>query len=213
MPLLTHYVASASMLQKFLSGIISEEWACELGKTDPLNETPVVERFVLAKELSNMTLTWLQGNPPIAYHEMGLTLHRIHADSIAMLHAFSTECKLPLSAVPFLGSDIDVTGSREGCFTIETAQAAVGPMFDQLKNMLGRAKKKEVASITERRNAILAAIERYTETKAQYDVRISAAFAGAFVAFKSTPDKITPVVKGIMNGIKASSAFFHSFQS
>ena len=106
------------------------------------------------------------------------------------------------TAIPALGTEIDVTGTKPGCFTIDTAQQAVGEMFTKLKDSLGRTKKRELAIIKEKRLKVVTSIERYIEVKAQYDVRVAAAFAAAFVAFKSTPEKVSPIVKGIMNSIK-----------
>lgn len=148
------------------------------------------------------TLAWLQGKPPPAYHEMALALNRIHTETATLLQMFATDCKLPMSSIPFLGYEIDITGTQEKAFTIDKANWALGREYTRLKDSLGRTKKKELAIIAEKRNAVLASIERYNETKAQHDVRVSAAFAAAFVAFKTTPDKVSPVVKGIMNGIK-----------
>ncbi|KAG7086556.1 hypothetical protein E1B28_002505 [Marasmius oreades] len=197
-PILLHYIDSTSMLQKLLSAVISEEWARGHSKISP----PLIECSPLAKELSAKTSTWLQGNSPFAYHEMALSLARIHADCVALLHSFAADCKLPISSIPQLGSEIDISGSRPGCFTIETAQAAVGPMFNRLKDSLGRAKKRELAVIVDKRALVVESIEHYNEVKAQHDIRVSAAFAAAYVAFQSTPDKFSPIVKGIMNGIK-----------
>ncbi|KAF7359286.1 TBP associated factor [Mycena sanguinolenta] len=199
-PILVHYLDSSSMLQRFLTAVVSEEWAHEHdAKPDA---PPLIEKSVLAQTLSAKTLAWLQGPPPAAYHEMTLTLVRIHQDCIALLSAFSTDCKLPMSSIPFLGKEIDVTGTKPGCFTIEVAQNAVGPLYTRLQQSLGRTKKRELAVIAEKRTKIVASIERYVDVKAQHDIRVSAAFAAAFVAFRSTPDKVSPVVKGIMNGIK-----------
>ena len=75
-------------------------------------------------------------------------------------------------------------------------------MFNKLKDTLGRTKRKELAILKDKRAQIAVNIERYTEVKAQYDIRVSAAFAAAYVALKATPEKVSPIVKGIMNGIK-----------
>jgi TATA-binding protein-associated factor len=133
---------------------------------------------------------------------MAYALYRIHTDCVALLHQFVSDCKLPSSSIPFLGTEVDITGSKPDCFTVTTAQTAIGSHFTRLKDSLGRAKKKELAAMGEKRSAIVISIERYLELKTQHDTRVSAAFAAAFVAFKSTPDKVSPVVKGIMNGIK-----------
>ncbi|TFK42701.1 SNF2 superfamily chromatin remodeling protein [Crucibulum laeve] len=199
-PILLHYIDSTSMLQKFLSAIVAEEWAREYNGAPP--SASLIEVSELAKDLSTKTLSWLQGKPPAAYHEMAFSLSRIHADCVTLLQSFATDCKLPMSSIPFLGGDIDISGSNPDCFTIEAAKTAVGSTFTRLKDSLGRTKKKEVAVMTEKRNIIAATIERYIEVKTQHDTRVSAAFAAAFVAFQSTPEKVSPVVKGIMNGIK-----------
>ena len=54
----------------------------------------------------------------------------------------------------------------------------------------------------DRRSRVVAAIHSYNEVKTQHDVRVSAAFAAAFVALRVAPDKVSPIVKGIMNGVK-----------
>ncbi|CAK5279450.1 unnamed protein product [Mycena citricolor] len=200
-PILTHYVDSTSMLQKFLGAVIAEEWAREYD--DALPSAPrLTEKSTLAQEISGKTLAWLQAPLPAAYHEMTVSLMRIHADCVAMLTSFSTDCRLPMSSIPHLGTEVDVTGTREGCFNLEVANNAVNQQYTRLKDSLGRTKKKELAVIAEKRTTILASIERYVEIKNQNDTRVSAAFAGAFVAFHGAPDKVSPVVKGIMNGIK-----------
>lgn len=201
-PIIIHYIDSTSMLQKFLAAIISECWAREYdGRAGP--DAPLlISISSLAAELSQKTLAWLQAEPPAAYHEMAFTLARIHGECYNLLQSFAYDCKLPQSAIPSLGTEIDVTGTKPDCFTIETAQAAVGSMFDKLKESLGRTKKRELAIIKDKRLKVVSSIDRYIEVKAQYDVRVAAAFAAAFVAFKSTPDKVSPIVKGIMNSIK-----------
>ncbi|KAM6500628.1 SNF2 superfamily chromatin remodeling protein [Amanita muscaria] len=199
--ILMHYIDSTSMLQKFLAAIVSEEWAREYHlKSD--SSTLLVEQSSLAKDLSNKMLAWLQGNPPAAYHEMALSLGRIHNECTSLLLSFSLDCKLPLSAIPSLGTEIDITGTKLGCFTIDTAQAAVGPIYTRLKDSLGKTRRKELAVINEKRSSIVANIERYMEIKGQHDIRISASFAAAFIAFRSAPEKVSPVVKGIMNSVK-----------
>ncbi|KAJ7261289.1 hypothetical protein B0H12DRAFT_1048120 [Mycena haematopus] len=199
-PILMHYLDSSSMLQRFLTAVVSEEWAHEYDAQS--DAPPLIETSTMAQTLSAKMLAWLQDTPPAAYHEMSLTLVRIHQDCIALLGAFASDCKLPMSSIPFLGKEIDVTGTKPGCFTIEVAQNAVGQLYTRLQQSLGRTKKRELGVIAEKRTKIVSSIERYVDVKAQHDIRVSAAFAAAFVAFRSTPDKVSPVVKGIMNGIK-----------
>lgn len=190
------------MLQKFLAAIIAEEWAHAYdAAADP--STPLLtEKSALAKDLSVATLTWLQEEPPASYHEMAFSLARIHGECYSLLQSFATECKVPLASIPSLGTEIDINGTNPDCFSISTGKQAVGPMFDKLKEILGRTKKRELGIIKDRRLKVVSSIDHYVEVKVSHDIRVSAAFAGAFIAFKSTPDKVSPIVKGIMNSIK-----------
>ena len=190
------------MLQKFLAAIISEEWAHNVCPGTLKDGQLLIEASPLAKDLSQRTLEWLQNDPPAAYHEMAYTLARIHGECFNLLQSFAYDCKLPQESIPNLGTEVDVTGTKPNCFTIQTAQKAVDEMFTTLKDSLGRTKKRELAIIKDKRTKVISSIERYVEVKAQYDIRVSAAFAAAFVALKATPEKVSPIVKGIMNGIK-----------
>jgi len=194
------------MLQKLLTAIIAEEWAhlYDSHSEAESSNIPLVQYSTLAQEITNKTLSWLQGKPPASYHEMAFALSRLHVDCTSLLQLFSIDCKLPMSSIPSLGTEIDLSGTIKGHFSIEVAQQAMGPMYTRLKDSLGRTRKKELALIAEKRNSILASIRRYNEVKSQHDIRVSSCFAAAFVAFKNTPDKVSPVVKGIMNGIKVN---------
>ena len=68
--------------------------------------------------------------------------------------------------------------------------------------MLGRTKKRELGIISDKRLKVVSSIDHYLEVNVQHDIRVSAACAAAFVAFRGTPDKVSPTVKGIMNSIK-----------
>lgn len=204
-PMLDHYIQSPSMLQQFLAAVIVEEWCRrfeDMASVRPNGSKSLVESSVLASDMAKKILAWLQSDPPVAYHEMALSLSRIFIECTNLLQLFVFDCKVPQASVPNLGERIDVTGADPECFTIVTAGSAVGPIFTKLKESLGRTKKKEVAAILEKRTKVLANIDHYNEVKAQHDIRVSAAFAAAFVALKVTPDKVSPIVKGIMNGVK-----------
>jgi TATA-binding protein-associated factor len=190
------------MLQKLITAIVAEEWAREYEATAPASAPLLIDKSTSAHELSAKILEWLQADPPPAYHEMSFNLARIHSECYSLLQAFAQDCKIPISLIPYLGTEIDITGTNPNCFNLGTAQDAVGRYFNQLKESLGRTKKREVAALVDRRKHIVKNIDRYIAIKGQHDVRVSAAFASAFVAFRSTPEKVSPVVKGIMNGIK-----------
>ncbi|KAI0247046.1 SNF2 chromatin remodeling protein [Lactifluus subvellereus] len=201
--IILHYVDSNSMLQKVLAAIVIEEWAKHYDAEPSTSKRPsLIEVSTLAREMSNRTLAWLQSEPPPAYHEMAFTLARIHGECTNLLRSFAFDCKLPWAEIPTLGTEIDLTGSKHGGFSLASAEAAVEQDYNKLKERLGKAKKRELAVIAERRKTVTSSIERYKEVKTQHDIRVCAAFAAAYVALKNTPDKVSPIVKGVMNGIK-----------
>jgi TATA-binding protein-associated factor len=208
------------MLQKVLAAIVIEEWAKHYGaEPSTLKRLPLIEVSALAREMSNRTLTWLQSEPPTAYHEMAFTLARIHGECTNLLHSFAFDCKIPWAEIPTLGTDIDLTGSKEGGFSLASAESAVEQDYAKLRDRLGKSKKRELAVIAEKRKTVISSIERYKEVKTQHDIRVCGAFAAAYVALKDTPDKVSPIVKGVMNGIKVCTVsgyciifkFFPSF--
>ena len=110
-PIPAHYFDSTSMLQKFLAAIISECWARKYDARSPAGAPLFIEEFLLAAELVAKMGAWLQAQPPASYHEMALTLTRIHNECYNLLQSFAYDCKLPHAAIPALGTEIYVMGT------------------------------------------------------------------------------------------------------
>lgn len=207
-PILDHYIRSPSMLQKFLTAVVVEEWSHKYEERvlereqSVQKEALLINASTLAMGLSKEILRWLQDEPPVAYHEMAMTLSRIFTESTNLIQSFAHDCKVPATSIPNLGTTIDIHGTDEGAFSISTASEVVGPIFTRLKESLGRTKKKELISLHEKRIRLESSIQHYNDIKTQHDVRVSAAFAAAYVALGLMPEKVSPIVKGIMNGIK-----------
>ncbi len=202
------------MLQKFLMAVIVEERAHMYEEISAIKVTETGERVRaliasnrLARELGVIMGKWLQSEPPVAHHEMLIHLSLIHGDCGALLQSFAYDCKIPQTLIPVLSPNIDINCTDEGGFNITVAERVVGPIFTELKATLGRSKKKEVIYLQDKRLRIDSSIKHYDEVKVQHDVRVSAAFACAYVALKHSPQKVSPIVKGIMNGIKACTMY------
>jgi len=199
---LTFYDRSSSVLQRSLCATIVQEWAIAVDQVHPEARVPLPTLSPLASELSNRLLTFIESTPPPSYHEMASDLTRLLTESRNLLSAFSTEMKVPHSKVPTLPSTIDLTGDNPGGFSLSTAAETAGATFDKLKSGLGRAKKRELGLLEERRQKVLHGINRYNEIKKLHDVRVMAASAAAVVALRTLPDKLNPVIHGVMNGTK-----------
>ena len=204
-PLLKHYGASTSMLQKMLCGMIVEEWAREAEKSGGPDTRPLLETSPLAAELGQSMLSVLEGSTPApkSYFEMGPPLARIATACGALMQGFITQCKLPRDKVSALPTQIDLDGLLgPEAFSIETARTVINSTFQKTKEQLGRTKKKEVAQLEERRKQVADSITAYEDAAAQHEYRIAAAYAAAVIALHLTPTQLSPIVKGVMNGIK-----------
>lgn len=201
--LLRHYVVSASMLQRLLTATIVEEWAreAESQNISLLSTCPFLE------SLGQTMLSFLDGSTPDFYHEMALSLSRLFQECVSLLTAFATECKVPTSKIPYLGKTIDMTGegSDPDKFTLTKARLTVGDHYTKLKALLGRTKKKEL--LEERRKTTIASITQYEITKGRHDLRVSAAFAAAVIALHIQMPKLTPIIKSLTAGVRASSFY------
>ncbi|KZV99116.1 hypothetical protein EXIGLDRAFT_258645 [Exidia glandulosa HHB12029] len=200
--ILKYYAGSTSMLQKFLAAIFVEEWA---HNTDATSDTPtaLISISPLADDLGKTMLAFLESNSTMSYYELQLPLGILMADCTALMQGFVNQCKVPASKVPQVPQVLDVNGDQPDAFTIATASEIAERTFKQVKDTLGRTKRKELAILEERRRKILAAIEAYGEQKTQHDTRVSAAFAAAVISLRLPPAKLSPIIKGIMNGIKS----------
>ena len=194
------------MLQKMLSGMIIEEWA-RATEAQSSESRPLLETSPLAAELGQNMLALLEGTAasPKSYFEMGPPLARLMAECTALMQGFVTQCKVAREKVPAVPQQVDIdTSAGADTFTIETARTIVNTTFAKTKEILGRTKKKEVAVLEERRKKIVESIAAYDELAAQHDFRIAAAYAAAVIALHLTPTQLSPIIKGLMNGIKVS---------
>jgi TATA-binding protein-associated factor len=207
--LLRHYIVSASMLQRLLTATIVEEWAREAEKCS-LGSAPLASYSPFAEELGQTMLAFLDNPAPEFYHEMALNLTKLLQDCTSLLAGFSIECRVAPNKIPNLGKTIDITGRGEDpdTFTLEKARMTIGVYFQNLKTSLGRTKKKEVATLEDRRKLVAAAIDQYETTKTRHDTRVSAAFAAAVVALRIQMPKLTPIIKSLTAGVRVSNKSF-----
>jgi TATA-binding protein-associated factor len=75
--------------------------------------------------------------------------------------------------------------------------------LDSLHNVLSKPKKKkDVTRIDESKRMLRELLYSFEKTKAVEDARVAAAFAAAAIALKTMPGKLTPLIKGVMNGLR-----------
>ncbi|KAG8931790.1 TATA-binding protein-associated factor mot1 [Tulasnella sp. 418] len=203
---LTFYDQSRSWLQRFLASVIIQEWAMAADATT--SEDPplsITIRSPLASELANRLIAFIESNHTAIFHEQIPELQRLNNDCRTLLQTFATETK----AVPPNQADrtqiptaLDLDGNDPDAFSIDVAKAAVTEKFDFIKSHLGRSKRKEVAAAEEKRQKIQVAIQRYEAARKVGSLRVSACAAAAIVALRVRPEKLNPLIHGIMDGTK-----------
>ncbi|EJD46099.1 SNF2 superfamily chromatin remodeling protein [Auricularia subglabra TFB-10046 SS5] len=203
--LLRHYTGSTSMLQKMLGAVIVEEWARQIeADSDAEKPTPLVTISPLADDMGKAMQAFLEGPLPLSYHEQFTPLCSLMTECTSLMQGLVTRCKVATTKVPTVPQLVNLEAEREGTFTISTATDIAKKTFSKIvKESLGRTKRKEVALLEEQRKKLEAAVDAYNETKSQYDTRVCAAYAAAVISLRLPPAKLSPIIKGIMTGIKS----------
>ncbi|CAE6462717.1 unnamed protein product [Rhizoctonia solani] len=199
--LLLHFINSPSAYQRFIAATIVQEWALA---QPTINETPLAKASPLAEQCSTHLLAFLEKDCPASYHEMLIHLRGLALDCRTLVTCFSDDAKVPASKIPTLPDRLDPEGAEEGTFTLVYAQRFVGEIFDGLKASVPRSKKKEIAGLEDKKTRLVFGIERYSVVKGQWDTRVFAAVAAALISLRVHPAKLNPLVRSIMNGVKAS---------
>ncbi len=203
---LTFYDVSRSMLQRYLAGIIVQEWAIEVDKECSFDPPPsLTESSTLAAELAARLIDAIGTPPLVTYHEMLPDLGRICQECRNLLLLFSSDSKVPVGEVPDLPTDLDIEGKERNKFSLDMAERTVSETYISLRMYLGKARRKDVTAIEERRVRIVTSIERYKQIKKNYDVRVASGVASAVVALRKLPEKKNPVIHGVMDGTKVRS--------
>lgn len=151
--------------------------------------------------ISETLLSVVSQSAPVLYLETLPGLRRLASDCGALFGKFVDTGFVCSDDIPTVPLKVEGT-SQAGNFTVDTAEQIAGPVFENLKALCSRMKKKEFATFEARRASIVSHIESYKASKDRQDVRVMASSASALVALEAVPSKVGNVVKSLMNGIK-----------
>ncbi|XP_049802115.1 TATA-binding protein-associated factor 172 [Schistocerca nitens] len=167
---------SKSALQRMVVGLVVAEWA----RLDPGSRPcPEALRVKLLQCISEV----------VYFDEIALSFTRLlqeTRDFIAMLKHY----KLPI--------DVDAYGK---VLILEQIQQLSGPVSQQLLSS-HKLKPKVAESLEERRRAIQAAVSQTSSDQTLLSTSTQAALAGAVTMLQCLPEKLSPVVKPLMEAIK-----------
>ncbi|KAG9012882.1 TATA-binding protein-associated factor mot1 [Tulasnella sp. 427] len=200
---LTFYDVSRSMLQRFLSATIIQEWAIAADAKSTL-EPPIslCQSSPLAAELAARLIKAIESPPPATYHEQFHDLAKLQKDCQSLVNAFHTEVQVSMPRIPTLPVELDFDGGDKTRFSAALAEETVTKKFDELKALVGKPKRKNWNNLNEKRKQLQVSLERYQKTKKSYDVRVMSAVAAAIVGLRNLPEKKNPIIHGIMDGTK-----------
>ncbi|KAL9101790.1 MAG: hypothetical protein Q9163_002986 [Psora crenata] len=147
----------------------------------------------------------LDAERPQNYSDILPYLRIVRSQCQNLLNAFREHGHVPLAKLPTVAIVVqgDV-GAGPSAFSIANAQSLVSTDFDRLKKSLSPANRITSSKIlADAQGATIEAIAEATKIKAERDMRIKAAAAGALVAIGVVPKKPSALIKSIMDSIKA----------
>lgn len=197
--------SSPSAFQRFLIAVLIEEWALVTPNFASLSTTTTNICQTLQAELES---------PLTDVFELSSLLNTVQSNCQAIYNGFITAGQLKEPELPLLAGV-----QAEMGFGISIAEQVIGPSYNALLHMLniegtkGKAKTKKqelLPRLEEKKNQVTIGIEMYKSNKERWDVQTGAAFAGAYIATRAIPNKLNPLIKGVMNSIKVSIVTRHT---
>ena len=200
-----------------MGAIIVQEWGYEYEKKYPGGDLVAVSTF--ADELRQISIDRLSGDPPACYHEACSTLVTISTIAHGHIQGYLRDSRFASAGLtdPEIPTQVG-TQITPGWFDISHAKTAVD-WLDGLHNILNgttgttkiKNKRKEATKIDDAKKALRGYIADFEETQERQILQVQAAFAGATIALKGVPPKLTPLVRGVMNSIKVGASFLTWF--
>ncbi|KAK1769217.1 SNF2 family domain-containing protein [Phialemonium atrogriseum] len=190
---ITDGLSSAYSSTQLTAAMIVDEYA----KNCPSPE----EAARLAQPLQKM----IESDRPSHYRDLVSFVQRVRSQTQQLLNMFRDHGKVSQSKLPTLA--VVVQGEAEagpGAFSVANAEKVVGEDYDRLKKAMAPGQRLiALPQLTEAREAVVSAIDQANAAKEARDARIKAAAACALVAMKVLPKKPSPLIKAIMDSIKA----------
>jgi TATA-binding protein-associated factor len=175
------------------AAVIIEEYATNCGAAEE------AKRF--APALQKM----IEADRPTHYRDLVTYVQRARSQCQQLVNMFRDLGKVSQGKLPTLA--VLVQGEPEAgpsAFSIANAEKVIGDDFDRLKKAMAPGQRLiALPQLQEAREVAATAVEEARTIKQARDARIKAAAACALVAMKVLPKKPSPLIKAIMDSIKA----------
>uniref|UniRef100_A0A0A9X8J8 TATA-binding protein-associated factor 172 n=1 Tax=Lygus hesperus TaxID=30085 RepID=A0A0A9X8J8_LYGHE len=170
------YLESKSALQRFVSGLVISEW----GK----RSCPPSPPTLLLHKLFNLL------NESIYYDEIAVSYTRLLQDTKDFI-ALMKHYKLPVEE--------SLAGAK--VLTLDQMEQIVDVKVGEILLMM-KMKPKVLETLQERRKTILQSLTATLGDQNKWHVMSQASVASALIALGTLPEKLTPIVKPLMESIK-----------
>lgn len=186
--LIRAYLTSASSHQISVSCYLIEDWCSRVIPEQAASSPALQSLGALARDA-------LEGQSAISYAETAGLLQQIYANCQQLLGIFRTKGKLPSNRVYQLAQYAE--------FSVSTARHITGDTFVTLCSaMAGQAKVQALPLLEDLKQKIITDTDRMEALKEAMDVQVFAALAAAAIAVRAIPNKLNPLIRGLMNGLK-----------
>ncbi|KAH8910263.1 hypothetical protein BR93DRAFT_469797 [Coniochaeta sp. PMI_546] len=186
-------LSSAYSSTQLTAAVMIEEYAKNCASTDQ------AQRFT--QPLQKI----IDGDRPSHYKDLVTYLQRARSQCQQLVNMFRDLGKVSHGKLPTLA--VLVQGEPEAgpsAFSISHAEKVVGDDYERLKKAMAPGQRLiALPQLQEARQVAAAAVEEAKTIKEVRDARIKAAAACALVAMKVLPKKPSPLIKAIMDSIKA----------
>jgi TATA-binding protein-associated factor len=191
---LVSYLKSNNSSTQIFAAVVIEEYA----KSN-------LEKDDLAKDLASGLANVIEVDRPAAYTDLKLLLQIAQAQCQALLNTFVKVANISHSKLPTLAAVVQGDeNASQYAFGIADAEKIVGSDFERLKKAMNAAQRlQSLKQLEDAKVAAEIAIQDAKLIKEQRDIRIKAAAAAAMVALKDVPKKINPVIRSMMDSVKA----------
>ncbi|KAK6523287.1 TATA-binding protein-associated factor mot1 [Orbilia ellipsospora] len=191
---IVNYLRSPYSSTQLVAAMVVEEYCKKCSAENPLKEG-----FV--NEVENL----LNSERPPIYRDLVPYMKIVRSQCHNLLNTFINVGKMNPSKTPTLA--VVVQGEADAgpeSFSLLHAEKVVEEDYNRLKKIMPSGQRiLATDALTDAKNQAAHAIEEAKSAKEVRDVRIVAAASGAMIAAQILPKKLNPVIRGVMDSVKA----------
>ena len=174
----------------------------EMARNPPFDKTITMPDSIMA-----LLHAMIEKERPTSYSDITSYLTVARAQCHTLVNVFRDQAKVPPAKLPAIAAVVQGDpNAGPSAFSIAHAEAIVGEKFEKLKQSLNPMQRvTSLAMLNETRTSAVNAIEEAKKIKAERDIRIRSAAAGAMVALLDIPKKPSLLIKSLMDSVRTEA--------